>query len=281
MSLVLGLDIGGSTTKVVGFDVGILTESVIVKADDPLASAYAGLGRFLETSERKLSQIDQIMATGVGSSFLSGDLLDRKTIIVNEFESVGIGGIFLAGVPEAVVVSMGTGTSLVEARGSGVWHIIGSGVGGGTLLGLADRLINVSDFETIDQLSQNGQLEKIDLIVGDLTKKEIPGLTPSTTASNFGKLVGLSEPEDIAAGIVNLVFQSVGTAAVLAARMCQLDTIVVTGNLTRMRLGRKVLENFAELYKVNFLIPETAEYATAIGAALQGCKNPHIENTLE
>jgi len=208
----------------------------------------------------------------MGASYLGGDLLERKTIFVNEFESVGIGGIFLAGVPEAVVVSMGTGTSLVEARGSNVRHIIGSGVGGGTLLGLADRLINVSDFETIDQLSQNGQLEKIDLTVGDLTQRKSPGLTPSTTASNFGKLIGLSEPEDLAAGIVNPVFQSVGTAAVLAARLCQLDTIVVTGNLTRMSLGRQILDGFSQLYGINFLIPERAEYATATGAALQGCK---------
>jgi type II pantothenate kinase len=272
MSLVLGLDVGGSTTKVVAFKDGKMQESVIVKASDPLASAYAGLGRFLETSGKKLSQIDVIMATGVGASYLGGDLLERKTIFVNEFDSVGIGGIFLAGVPEAVVVSMGTGTSLVEARGSNVRHIIGSGIGGGTLLGLADRLINVSDFETVDQLSQNGQLEKIDLTVGDLTQKEIPGLTPSTTASNFGKLVGLSEPEDVAAGIVNLVFQSVGTAAVLAARLCQLDTIVVTGNLTRMRFGRQIFEGFSQLYGINFLIPERAEYATAAGAALQGRK---------
>lgn len=272
MSLILGLDVGGSTTKVVGFEDGKMLESVIVKASDPLASAYAGLGKFVEATGRKLSQIDTVMATGVGASCLSGDLLERKTILVNEFESVGIGGIFLAGIQEAIVVSMGTGTSLVEAKGSNVRHIIGSGVGGGTLLGLADRLINVSDFDTINELSKSGKLENVDLTVGDLTQKEIPGLTPSTTASNFGKLAGLSEPEDLAAGIVNLVFQSVGTAAVLAARLCQLNTIVVTGNLTRIRLGRQILENFSQLYGVNFLIPDQAEYATAIGAALQGCK---------
>jgi type II pantothenate kinase len=272
MSLVLGLDVGGSTTKVVGFEDGNMLESVIVRASDPLASAYAGLGQYLEASGRKLSQIDKILATGVGASYLRGNLLDKKTIILNEFDSIGIGGIFLAKIPEAVVVSMGTGTSLVEARGSNVRHIIGSGVGGGTLLGLADRLIHVTDFEKIDQLSREGQLEKIDLTVGDLTQKEIPGLTPSTTASNFGKLVGLSEPEDVAAGIVNLVFQSVGTAAVLAARLCQLETIVVTGNLTRMSLGRQVLDTFSQLYGVNFVIPDRAEYATAVGVALQACK---------
>ena len=66
MSLVLGLDVGGSTTKVVGFEDGKMLESVIVKASDPLASAYAGLGRFLEASGAKLSNIERIMATGVG-----------------------------------------------------------------------------------------------------------------------------------------------------------------------------------------------------------------------
>ena len=272
MALILGLDVGGSTTKVVGFEDGKMLEGVTVKASDPIASAYAGFGRFLEISGLRLTKIDKIMATGVGSSYLGGDLFDIKTILVGEFASVGLGGINLAGVPEAVVVSMGTGTSLVEARGSNVRHIIGSGVGGGTLLGLAGRLINVQDFEVIDQLSQAGQLEKVDLTVGDLTQKEIPGLTPTTTASNFGKLVGLSEPEDIAAGIVNLVFQSVGTAAVLAARLCQLETIVVTGNLARLTLGRKILDAFSDLYKVNFVIPRGAEYATATGAALQGWK---------
>ena len=159
MALILGLDVGGSTTKVVGFEDGMMLEGVTVKASDPIASAYAGLGRFLEISGLRLTKIDKIMVTGVGSSYLGGDLFDIKTILVGEFASVGLGGINLAGVPEAVVVSMGTGTSLVEARGSNVRHIIGSGVGGGTLLGLADRLINVQDFEVIDQLSQAGQLE--------------------------------------------------------------------------------------------------------------------------
>ena len=173
MSLVLGLDVGGSTTKVVGFEDGKMLESVIVKASDPLASAYAGLGKFVEATGRKLAQIDTVMATGVGASYLSGDLLERKTILVNEFESVGIGGIFLAGIQEAIVVSMGTGTSLVEAKGSNVRHIIGSGVGGGTLLGLADRLINVSDFDTINELSQSGKLENVDLTVGEIGRAHV------------------------------------------------------------------------------------------------------------
>jgi activator of 2-hydroxyglutaryl-CoA dehydratase len=39
-----------------------------------------------------------------------------------------------------------------------------------------------------------------------------------------------------------------------------------------MSLGRQILEAFSQLYGVNFLIPEWAEFATAAGAALQGYK---------
>jgi len=87
------------------------------------------------------------------------------------------------------------------------------------------------------------------------------------------KGVSLSEPEDMAMGTVNLVFQSVGTAAVLAARLCQMETIAISGSLTRMLLGRQVLKSFSQLYSVNLIIPAKAEYATAICAALQGNKS--------
>jgi len=52
-----------------------------------------------------------------------------------------------------------------------------------------------------------------------------------------------------------------------------METIVVTGNLTRMLLGRQVLKSFSQLYSVNLIIPAKAEYATAICAALQGNKS--------
>ena len=96
------------------------------------------------------------------------------------------------------------------------------------MLGLANRLINVRDFNLFKQLASNGDLSHIDLTIGDISKDEIPGLSADTTASNFGKVSDSAAPEDIALGIVNLVFQSVGTNAVLAARMNGLRTIVFT-----------------------------------------------------
>lgn len=266
--VLIGLDVGGSITKIIGFRSGKLLEETRVQANDPVASAYGALGKFLTLNDLQLDQVDSIHATGVGASYLDGRLLECKTVIVPEFEAVGIGGLYTASVDRAIVVSMGTGTSLIYAHDRQIRHIIGSGVGGGTLLGLAQVMLNVRDFKNIEEMASLGRLEEVDLSIGDISRDEIPGLSSSTTASNFGKVGDHVTPSDLALGIVNLVFQSVGTSAVLAARLEKVDKIVMTGNLMRVDKGREVLQGFSQLYKIDIIVPERAEYATAIGAAL-------------
>lgn len=273
MGLIVGLDIGGTTTKIIGYENGDLFGFVQVQASDPLTSASGGLGKFLNVTGKKLGDVEKIHATGVGASQLNDDIFGCQTRIVPEFDCVGLGGLYLAGLKQAIVVSMGTGTSIVVARDKKVDHVIGSGVGGGTLQGLAERMLNIHEFETISGLADLGDLGMVDLTIGDITMAGIPGLTADATASNFGKLEDLARPEDIAAGIVNLVFQSVGTASVLAARLQGLEHIVITGNLSRMPSGKPILDGFSRLYGVSFLIPEHAEFATAVGASLSDDKS--------
>jgi len=275
MSILIGLDIGGSTTKIVGFDGKKLLEPLWVEANDQVASAYGALGKFTEKHHIPLKNIRKIMATGVGLSYLEGDIFGIETQGVPEFDCVGKGGLFVSGLEQGIVVSLGTGTSIVAAKDGKVQHIIGSGVGGGTLIGLLGQMINVHDFDTIEILSKTGDLSQVDLTVGDITSLEIPGLTAETTASNFGKVNDLAEDKDLALGVVNLVFQSVGTASVLSARLMGLTDVIVTGNLTQLSAGKKVLQGFSELYNINFVVPELAEYATAVGAALSELEAIH------
>jgi type II pantothenate kinase len=129
-------------------------------------------------------------------------------------------------------------------------------------------MINVRDFSMFNNMAEKGDLSHIDLTIGDITREEIPGLLAETTASNFGKISDTATSEDIALGIVNLVFQSIGTAAVMAARQSQLREIVFTGNLTLVPSGKRVLKAFSDLYHMNIIVPDSAEFATAIGAAL-------------
>ncbi|HHW92959.1 MAG TPA: type II pantothenate kinase [Clostridiaceae bacterium] len=267
--VLVGLDVGGSITKIVGFQKGKLLEETLVKASDPVASAYGALGKFMLLNGLRLDQVEAIMITGVGASYVAdSELLELPSFIVPEFDAVGLGGLYTAQAERAVVVSMGTGTSFVYADMTTIRHIIGSGVGGGTLLGLGQTMLGIRDFESISEMSLEGNLRKIDLAVGDISRYEIPGLSADTTASNFGRVDDRVKQPDLAKGIVNLVFQSVGTMAVLSARLEKVNKIIFTGNLTRIDSGRAVLKGFSDLYKVDIVVPEHAEFATAIGAAL-------------
>ncbi|MGB4594349.1 MAG: hypothetical protein WBI14_00395 [Anaerolineaceae bacterium] len=270
MGIRMGLDIGGSTTKVVTYQNGLVGDFQLVQADDPVASAYGAVGKYLDQSKQTPDTIDQIMVTGVGASYLGGDILGRKTMPISEFNAVGLGGLYLAKEKSAIVVSLGTGTSFVDVHEGKVTHLIGSGVGGGTLLGLSESMLKIHDFDSFESLLENGKIENVDLTVGDLSQKEIPGLPMDTTASNFGKLNELATQEDLAVGIVNLVFQSVGTAAILCARQKKRETVIFTGNLTRIKFGQQVLSGFAKLYGIKMIVPEHSEFATAVGAVLMG-----------
>ncbi len=268
MRIKVGLDIGGSTTKVVGFADKKILSTALVRASDPVASAYGAFGKFISTNQLSLDDIDEIYMTGVGASYLNYQIFDRPTQAVGEFLSVGLGGLYISGQSEGIIVSIGTGTSIVYAKDQAVEHIIGSGVGGGTLLGLANKMINVRDFDLINKMAEAGQLTEIDLNISDITQGEIPGLKPETTASNFGKTKDSASANDLAKGIVNLVFQSVGTASILASRLKGTNKIIVVGSATRIHEAKKVFADFAQLYKVQIEMPEQSEYATAIGAAL-------------
>ena len=266
--VVIGLDIGGTATKIVGFNNGQLLTEKLVEASDPVASAYGALGKFLRENCLKLAQVEEIRITGVGSSAISGNLFDCPTRKIAEFDATGLGGLYVAGIDRAIVVSMGTGTSIVYADLEETRHIIGSGVGGGTLLGLADRMLQVRDFTSISEMADQGSLENVDLTIGDISREAIGDLTANTTASNFGKVNDKAKAKDLALGIVNLVFQSVGTASVLSARLAGVDKVVFTGNMLRVPQGRDTLKTFSVLYGIEMIIPERAEFATAIGAAL-------------
>lgn len=144
-----------------------------------------------------------------------------------------MGGLFLSNLSNAVIVSMGTGTAFVKAEEGKARHLGGSGVGGGTLLGLSNKILNVREFEDLIGMAQDGDLSNVDLFINDITNDEIVGLPADSTASNFGKISDLATKTDVALGIINLVFQTIGVLSVFAARIDGTDDIVLTGNLTK------------------------------------------------
>lgn len=273
---VIGLDIGGSTTKIVGLREQIVMGSLLVRADDPVASAFGAVGKFLNQYKLTINDVDRIMMTGVGRTFIQGDLLNIKTEKVDEMQAVGAGGLYLSDRDEAIVVSMGTGTSIVRANGRGSRRIVGSGVGGGALVGLGRSLLGTRDFTKIEDLAAQGDLNAVDLTVGDISADAIANLGHDVTASNFGDVKDDAKQEDLAAGVLNLVYQTIGTLAAVTAWKEELRTVVFTGNLALSEIGRSILLKVGALYELDFIVPEHAEFATALGAGIQAWRGDRV-----
>jgi len=268
MSIVVGIDVGGSTTKIVGLQNNEVISPLLVKANDPVASIYGAFGKFLSLNKLKLDDIKEIMVTGVGSSQIYEPLYGIPTGKVDEFHAIGKGGLFLSDLKRAIVVSMGTGTAFIIADQNGEQHIGGTGVGGGTLLGLSNKMLNVRHFDDLIGMAQNGNLANVDLNISDITTDEMENLPPEITASNFGKISDLATKSDIALGIINLVFQTIGMFAVFACKIYKTKDVVLTGNLTNVPQSHFIFKTLHELHRVNFHTPHNAEFATAVGATL-------------
>ena len=274
MGIILGIDVGGSTTKIVGMrpDRTIIS-TMMVKAYDQLTSLYGALGNFVDTNRVALSDVERIFITGVGSSYLNGDIYGIPTVRVEEFSAIGKGGLFLSEKERAIVVSMGTGTAFVQASSEGYRHIGGSGVGGGTLVGLGCRLTSADGFDSICRLADQGSLKNVDLTIGAISKQNISTLNSEITAANFANLNSLTTEADIALGLVNMVLQTIFTLGVFAAKGTDMPEvpIVLTGSLTVLHQIDDTKKAFSALYPNEFLLPPNAAFSTAIGAALHGC----------
>ena len=74
--------------------------------------------------------------------------------------------------------------------------------------------------------------------------------------------------EDIAAGIIKMVLQSIGSAAWLASLGSDIRDFVLIGNLSLLPQCKEVFPALEKLYDIRFHIPKYSQYCTAIGAAL-------------
>ena len=274
MKTVIGIDVGGSTTKIVGFRDNKLIEPIFVRAHDQLTSAYGAFGRFTAENSLDISDIDKIMVTGVGSTFLSAPIYKIPCFSQVEFPCIGKGGLYLSGLDKAIVVSMGTGTALVYAeKDKDSVYLGGTGVGGGTLVGLSKLLTGMSKVDNIIDAASMGDLKNIDLRVSDITKTDIhPDLAPDLTAANFGKVSELASKNDIALGIINMIFETVGMQAIFAARGYGIRDIVLTGNMAIIPQAHEIFSSLNTLFDVNFIIPPRAQFSPVIGSALIGAE---------
>lgn len=271
MSIVIGIDVGLSSTKILGIENGkrIKSPMCVKGIEDPEAALYGALGKYISENDIDLNDIEHLMITGVGTKQVKSPIYELPTEFVDEFMANGLGARFDSGLDHIIVVSMGTGTSLVRVDGNDIRHIGGIGMGGGTLQGLSHLLLGTSNVQHVQEMAMRGEISPINLSIGDITTDGLSELTADATASLFAK-VHKTNPDDsdIAKGLVWMVLETIGSCAVLSQLNGGFKDFVLIGNLTRLEECKEVFPMMEELYGVHFIIPKYAPYCTALGAAI-------------
>jgi type II pantothenate kinase len=268
-STVVGIDFGASNTDVVArTDDGTTRHWLLPTAGAPSPDAVR---RALATGGVTLTDCAWLAVTGGDRRALPASLDGVAITGVDEVSAIGRGGRALAGVDEALVTSAGSGTAVVAASPAGARHVTGTGVGGGTLVGLARLLCGVTDPHALDALASQGRDAVLNLTIEDVIGGAIGSLPADTTAVNFGRVARHpvdASPADTVAALVNLVGQVIGVLTINAARAERLEHAVIVGHLTDMPSIRRVLALVARYYGATLTLPPDAGRATALGALL-------------
>ncbi len=224
-----------------------------------------------------LSTLPAIVVTGGRHRVLPPRLGECAVVGVPEVTAIGRGGQALAIAADAdlstplLVVSAGSGTAVVSARGAAYTHVTGTGVGGGTLLGLGRLLLGTTDVEIIDSMAMRGDANGADLALRDVVSGPIGSLPLDATAVNFGRLARLDAvpaPDDLAAAVMTLVAQVIAITAINAARAERVDRIVIIGHMADLPSFRRVIVQVGGYYGMELTVPERAGFGTALGALL-------------
>jgi type II pantothenate kinase len=286
------VDFGGSTIDVISWKGKNIYSKRSYERHPRFSSA--GISDFFAENRGDFADASRFFITGGRVRRAPAKILGVPVVKVPEIQAIARGGLHLLktllrsrsrGKPsrrpalkKVLVVSMGTGTCLVTIEnrpGNGsrkeklfFRHVGGTGVGGGTFLGLASALLNQKDPAKLLKMFERGKTSKVDVSVKDIVGSGI-GIVPGTaTASNLAKLsreISFSK-DDLAAGIVNLVGQTIGILAVFAAKAYGCDAILLTGKLTRVQKILSAVKEAGRLYKVVMLVPKDAAYVSALGA---------------
>ena len=202
--------------------------------------------------ERALSMVrarapGHVAVTGGRSDVTAGALAPLRTSVVSEFDAWARGAAWLAvrqGSPldePYLLVSLGTGTSMLLVSGGHVTRVGGTALGGGTIVGLGALVVGVDRFDELTALAARGNRRDVDLLLGDV----YPAISvPEFTAAHFGKL-GSRRRADLAHALVGLVAENVvllaaahavarGAACVAYGGSTLTDNPTLVGLLTTM-----------------------------------------------
>ena len=272
----ISIDFGITVTDIIKRDNDVLLHKMTLSKEEPSLSLLKHLFTDIDFN----SGVNLLAVTGGKHLNLGDEIESTKIVHVNEIDAVGEGAMNLSGLSgkdPIIIVSAGSGTACILAQEGNFMHCSGTGVGGGTILGLSKLLLGTTDPVKIAELAKTGNESSVDLILEDVVSGPIGELPSDTTAVNFGKISKIDSEiskEDIAAGIVNLVGQTAARVATSVATTFNAKEIVVVGRSPSFKGLKNSLEQAASIMGFSPYFPKNGEYASALGALLVAEKNP-------
>ena len=260
----VGVDAGASLVKLALHANGTLSHELL-----PATDVAAVVERVGGLAPRSLG------LTGAGAGELARHFA-AESVRVTEFSAWGTGvrRLLSAQRPDVsepyLLVSLGTGTSVLLAQGLAVSRVGGTALGGGTVMGLGGLLLTGASFEEIIALAARGDRRRVDLLVSDIYRPGEIALAGDATAANFGKPAvhtGAPAPEDLANAIMGLVGENVALICTGLAAAHGVRRIVYGGSTLRGNSAlRLVLSLITAAFGREPLFLEDGEFAGAIGA---------------
>lgn len=270
MSAWIGIDTGGTLTKLAYLD-----EYQKLKLTVFPSNEMHLVKEWLENHP----QVEEIGLTGGRTEQLLDVLKTMKSIeYIVEFEATLKGVRYLLEkeghtINQSIITNIGTGTSIHYMDGNAHARVGGTGVGGGTLIGLSTIMTGISNFDEIKANAFKGKREGIDLLVKDIYQGMDTPIDGNLTASNFGK-VGITdqrefEQNNVLATTQGLIGEVISTLSIQLAVQYETEHIVYIGStLIDNEQLLKVIEHYTILKKHKPIFLEDCGYSGAIGALL-------------
>lgn len=221
-----------------------------------------------------ISPAGKIALTGGKAIYLQRNYFPNA-ILVPEFNATCNGARFLLTgegntMETYILVNIGTGTSWFFINGENQERILGSGIGGGTFMGLGELLTGEKDFSELVLLAASGNKTKVDLSVSDIYMGEATPVEGHLTASNFAKGIKENQShEDMMASLTNMIAETIVLLTLQAATIHKSHNVVYMGStFSGNDPLKKVLESYKGMLGMKTCFLTNGQYCGALGAWL-------------
>lgn len=210
--------------------------------------------------------------TGTGAGALAA-LMEMDTAPGVEFDAWRAGAALLlaeqgeAPIERDLLVSLGTGTSLLLVEPETTTRVGGTALGGGTLGALGSALGVADEPAVLVARAAEGERRNVDLTLADVDPSGALSLSSDFTAAFLEKLSrpGRPAPADVAHALIGMVAETVGTLASAVAAVVQARRIIYGGGTLRDNAPlREILAEYT--FAGGHVFLEDGAFTGAIGA---------------